>query len=228
MFNVHFFFRILNAARETVNDTLNRSNMLTRKDIQNIATVHNLNLQDGCRHVDDENSVDMWITQCLQSDNNPVLYYKKQGKICSEFNLMEQDVCLIIMDKVQSNFFQKFGTKFIAIDSTHGLNAYDFELTTILSIDEFHEGIPLAFMFSNRKDSLINQIFFQKIRDNVGTIKTDIFMSDITNVFYNPWEIIMGCPNKQLYCACGTLILLGSLIYLKLVILRRENGYIKH
>lgn len=160
---------------------------MTRKDVQNIATAYNINLQDGCRHADDATSVDMWVTQCLESENNPVIYYKKQGDICAEFNLLEKDFCLIIMDKVQVELLEKFGEQFIAIDSTHGLNAYDFELTTILSVDEFHEGMPLAFMFSNRKDSLINQIFFQKIRDKLGPIKTDTFMSDITNVFYSPY-----------------------------------------
>lgn len=35
----------------------------------------------------------------------------------------------------------------------HGLNNYDFELTTIMVVDEFGEGVPVAFMFSNRKDT---------------------------------------------------------------------------
>lgn len=61
--------------------------------------------------------------------------------------------------------------------------------------------MPLAFMFSNRKDSYIYEILFTEIRNIVGAISTDLFMSDITEVYYKPWQIIMGTAKKQLYCS---------------------------
>lgn len=66
---------------------------------------------------------------------------------------------------------QKFGGNIICVDSTHGLNPYDFELTTILVIDEFGRGFPTAFMFTNKKDTYINEIFFNEVKRVVGEKK---------------------------------------------------------
>lgn len=69
------------------------------------------------------------------------------------------------MNEVQRSLLQQFGSNIIAIDSTHGLNNYDFELTTLMIVDEFNEGFPVAFMFSNKKDTFINYIYiFQYIK----------------------------------------------------------------
>ncbi|KAJ8914302.1 hypothetical protein NQ315_011287 [Exocentrus adspersus] len=57
------------------------------------------------------------------------------------------------MKNSQQLMLEKFGCNTIAVDSTHGLNQYDFELTTVLVIDEYGEGFPAACMFSNRKDT---------------------------------------------------------------------------
>ncbi|KAJ8970809.1 hypothetical protein NQ314_001022 [Rhamnusium bicolor] len=38
-----------------------------------------------------------------------------------------------------------FGKNTVCVDSTHGLNGYDFELTTVMIIDEFGEGFPGAY-----------------------------------------------------------------------------------
>lgn len=54
----------------------------------------------------------------------------------------------------------KFGKSFIAIDGTHGLNSYDFELMTVLVKDEFGNGFCTAFLFSNRKDTYFNLPIF--------------------------------------------------------------------
>jgi len=46
---------------------------------------------------------------------------------------------------------KEFGPATICVDSTHGTNVYDFKLITILVIDEFGEGIPVAWMISKGK-----------------------------------------------------------------------------
>lgn len=75
------------------------------------------------------------------------------------YGLMVVDFCLVIMTDIQKSMFKQFGDNIIAVDGTHGLNNYDFELTSILVVDEFGEGIPVAFMFTNRKDTYIYQFF---------------------------------------------------------------------
>ena len=41
------------------------------------------------------------------------------------------------------------------MDSTHGTNAYDFNLMTVLVVDGFGEGIPVAWAVANREDATI-------------------------------------------------------------------------
>ena len=42
--------------------------------------------------------------------------------------------------------------KIICVDDTHGTNSYDFNLMTVLVVDEFGEGYPTAWCISNRTD----------------------------------------------------------------------------
>jgi len=56
----------------------------------------------------------------------------------------------------------KFANNIVCIDSTHGMNQYDFHLTSLVVIDEYGAGIPAAFCISNRKDTNTWSIFFKK------------------------------------------------------------------
>ncbi|ENN82394.1 hypothetical protein YQE_01232, partial [Dendroctonus ponderosae] len=59
-------------------------------------------------------------------------------------------------------------------------------------IDEFGQGYPAAFMFSNKKDANVYRVFFESIRQKVGIITAKTFMSDITETFYSAWLQVMG------------------------------------
>ncbi|KAJ8931203.1 hypothetical protein NQ314_015926 [Rhamnusium bicolor] len=135
-----------------------------------------------------------------RSEFNSVLLYKR-GDILESFPLEENDFCLIIMSQYQQHMLVKYGNNIIAVDGTYGLNNYDFKLTTLMVVDNFNEGFPGAFMFTNRKDTLIHQIFFEVIESKVGNkISPNTFMSDITGVFYQAWSSVMGVVPFQLYC----------------------------
>uniref|UniRef100_A0A6P7H660 Uncharacterized protein LOC114347558 n=1 Tax=Diabrotica virgifera virgifera TaxID=50390 RepID=A0A6P7H660_DIAVI len=105
------------------------------------------------------------------------------------------------MNTVQKEILLKFGSDLIAIDGTHGLNPYNFELTTILVTDEFNNGFPVAFMFTNRKDTSVYELFFIKVKEIAGIVNAKVFMSDITNTFYNAWCHVMSPAEKRLFCA---------------------------
>ena len=103
----------------------------------------------------------MKVKQC-EEVGDEILLYKKQGQ---DFpRLKADDFCIIFMNKAQQNILKKFGNNVIAIDSTHGLNMYDFELTTVMVIDEFGEGFPVSCMITNRKDTVIHKIFIDSIK----------------------------------------------------------------
>ncbi|KAH1028413.1 hypothetical protein HUJ05_001767 [Dendroctonus ponderosae] len=119
------------------------------------------------------------------------------------------------MNTFQKQMIQQFPYT-ITIDSTHGLNGYDFELTTIMVLDEYHHGFPVAEMFTNRKDTVVQSIFFSAIKKSVGILISILnaptyFVSSVlldgsypfrtiekeqnmAEVFFNAWFGLMELP----------------------------------
>ena len=44
-------------------------------------------------------------------------------------------------------------------------------------------------------------LFFSLIEQKCGKINSNVFMSDITDVYYNAWISTMGIPTFKLYCS---------------------------
>ena len=68
-----------------------------------------------------------------------------------------------------------FAKEKICIDGTHGTNSYDFELHTLLTVDAFGAGCPVSHCFSNRKDHVIVEVFFNSIKRKVGVIDVKVY-----------------------------------------------------
>lgn len=131
-------------------------------------------------------------------ENSPVLIYKPQGGHFA--NLQHNDFCLVLMTSAQKEMLLKFGNEKICIDSTHGTNPYDFQLTTILVIDDFGAGFPVGFCVSNTTNTRQMEIFFKAIVEKTRTFTPEVFMSDDASAYFNAWRTIMGEPKKQLLC----------------------------
>ncbi len=95
---------------------------------------------------------------------------------------------------------QQFGSKGVCVDSTHGTTGYDFNLTTLMIIDEFGSGFPVAWCLSNHEDTTFMTVFFNVIKLNCGQIMANWFMSDIANQYYNAWVGVMNHHPKKLLC----------------------------
>lgn len=149
----------MNSNRDSIEpDNLKRTDLLTKKDIHNIKSTYNISINDGVRHTIDSVSVELWVQEFGQNESNTI-FYKKQGDDHDFFD--KKDVCLIFMNSSQEYMLKTHGNNgIVCVDSTHGLNAYDFELTTILVIDEWGEGFPTACLFTNRKDTEVFRFFF--------------------------------------------------------------------
>lgn len=77
------FERVLDNFRENIGVSLKREDLITRADLHNIKHKYNLILKDGQFHNNDATSVDIWVERMKQEgENNPVIYYKKQGNYC--------------------------------------------------------------------------------------------------------------------------------------------------
>ena len=107
----------------------------------------------------------------------PILYYKLQGQEAEEgFDLMKEYFFIVVQSPLQKQMFEKFAQKGVCCDSTHGTNAYDFSLTTVLVIDEFGQGFPVAWCLSSHEDFTTMTIFFSEIKKNCGIVKSGFFL----------------------------------------------------
>ena len=65
---------------------------------------------------------------------------------------------------------KEFGNNVICTDSTFKTTGYDFTLITILVIDEFGEGYPVAWCLTSREDQELISLFFETIKNKSGMV----------------------------------------------------------
>ncbi|KAE9523853.1 hypothetical protein AGLY_015741 [Aphis glycines] len=194
--------RILDDIRELkVGTPLKRIHLIEKKDLHNIKRDYNISYNTKS-HENDAVSVRLWVEDMKKKgENNPILYFKEQGENDENVpHFSKNDFCLIIMTQFQSEMFLKFGNDKVCIDGTHGLNSYNFQLYSLVIVDEYGNGFPVAFCFSNKCDTATYKHYFQCIKNTIGTINPSIFMSDDEPAFYNAWSNVMGPVEKQLLC----------------------------
>ena len=195
------FDAILDEIRDNMKGSPERIHLTNRRDLKNIEREfqlhHHLRLHDN-----DAVSVDIWVKNMTKLGiESPVLKYKSQGMDTNDIGIESEDFILILMTPFQADSLKKFGSNIVCVDSTHGTTNYDFLLTTLVVVDEYGEGIPVAYLISNRVDTAIIGHFFHTIVNNVGPIKASVFMSDDDPIFYNAWSNIMPKPQHNLLCA---------------------------
>ncbi|GFQ69698.1 MULE domain-containing protein [Trichonephila clavata] len=105
------------------------------------------------------------------------------------------------MTDFQKEMITKYGKDKICIDGTHGLNSYDFNLYSVVVVDEHKNGIPVAFCFSNKSSEDVFRIYFSAIKNAVDIIETTTFMTDDAPAFYNATSYVMGTVKNVLLCA---------------------------
>ena len=88
----------------------------------------------------------------------------------------------------------------ICVDVTHRTNSYDFTLITVMVIDEYGEGFPVAWCISNREDQFLLINFFNALKKRVGTLYPKWFMTDLAEQFYNAWVPTFGNKPRKLVC----------------------------
>ena len=154
--------KILDDVRSSVSDNFKRVHLLQRKDIHNIERV--FKLDGGQRHHDDATSVAAWVEEMRgKGEGNVALSYKPQGASDNKTGLQTDDF-IVLQTPVQAEMLKKFGGKVVCVDATHGTNAYEFKLITLLVVDEYGEGFPVAWCIANREDRVLLIGFFTSIR----------------------------------------------------------------
>ena len=190
--------KILDDIRDSVGKEFHREHLIDEKDIYNIGKAFGLeNIQ---RHANDQDSVLAWIQEWEESDENPVIYYKLQGDVDESVQLEKDDFMIVVQANYQKHMMESFGSRGICCDTTHGTTGYDFKLNSLLVLDEFEEGIPVAFCLSNRDNFHFMKVFFQTIKDSTGPVSPCWFMSDTATQFFEAFSLVNECTPKQFIC----------------------------
>ena len=162
--------------------------------------INQYNIRGIEKHPNDHSSVSAWIMELRNPmEFNPTLYFKQQGE--DDGKLEKEDFLLCIQTEFQLEMIQAFGSKVICIDATHSTNMYDFLLITVLVVDEFGEGVPVAWAISNREDTNTLSLFLEQLRLRSGDLKPEYFMSDDAQQYWNAWAATYGANNTtKLLC----------------------------
>ena len=173
-----------------VDSSPKRIHLITAKDIDNIDEQFGIK-EDYKRHSDDATSVKLWVDEMSGCNDNPVLLY----------NAGDLNFVMVLQSPLQKTMLkQRSAQSTICIDDTHGTNAYQFHLTTLMVIDEFGEGFPTAWCVSSHVDSNTLEKFFQAIKTNLGELNPTWLMSDIADQFYNAWIATFTHTPKRILC----------------------------
>ena len=200
---VHFD-SILDKVRNSVGNQLERTHLIMKKDLYNIEKA--FKLRGDQRHSDDATSVRIWIEELKDQDgDNPVRFYKPQGQkegiIGHNIGLDVHDFAIVIQTPLQAEMLRGCGNNnVVCVDATHGTNTYDFQLITILVMDEFGEGFPAGWCISNKEDHILLSNFYRHVRQHTGSILPMWFMSDDAEQYYTAWTSIFGGQPKKLLC----------------------------
>uniref|UniRef100_A0A1X7U555 MULE transposase domain-containing protein n=1 Tax=Amphimedon queenslandica TaxID=400682 RepID=A0A1X7U555_AMPQE len=132
---------------------------------------------------------------------DPILVYKQQGiDQGPEVNNLAKDDMLCIQTEFQKDCATKFGNKVIWVDSTHSTTMYDFLLIMVMVIDNFNEGVPIAWTVTNCEDQSVLVEFFKGLKAKVDDLAPKYFMSNCANQFYNAWVGVFQERPHKLIC----------------------------
>lgn len=140
-----------------------------------------------------------WI---FQTNEDIILYCKEPNSYDAKYpHLDYEEFILITMNAEQEENLKRYGNDVVLVDRTDDFNSYEFEMTAIMVLDQFRQGIATTFMFSNRADEYVYQILFAELQKRlVNQLTPKVFMSDRTDFYYSAWEKVMGRPQKRLFC----------------------------
>ncbi|CAB0008236.1 unnamed protein product [Nesidiocoris tenuis] len=193
--------KVLDEIHNSKCDQLERIHLITRKDVFNIATAYKLKNENTRRSIEGVSpDVEAWVKR-IEIETNVVRLFKPQGILMDdEPRLTKSDFVLIVFNDMQVEFMKTYGHQVVGLDRIHGRSKSDYELVSVLVIDELLQCLPCAFLLSNRIDDVVIQIFVSTLSRYIGgVLKPDLFTSDVADVFHSCWSSVMGRPTRQFF-----------------------------
>ena len=193
--------QILDVRDSSTSAGVGRQHLVTKQDINNIK--RKLNLQCIQKHPNDLMSVCTWVQELKSLPYNPIVVFKPQEESSSHNSsgcLTNDTFLLGIQTEYQRDAMQHYGNKLKCMDSTHGTNVYDFLLISIIVVDNYGEGLPVAWALSNHEDTSVLLNFLQALKTRVKEIHPAIFMSDDAQQYFTSWCTVFGDTPSKLLC----------------------------
>lgn len=188
---------ILDKIRDSITDVADPKYIITKKDLHNIK--RDYALFPGRRDPDDYKSLIKYIGELEAQKDNPVRLFQEPSASGDRRN----DFMLVLCNQFQLEMLILRGNAgIVCMDSTHGVTAYGYQLTSIVVIDESGSGVPVAFCLSSGTSSVEWEVFLGAIKESIGhKIHADVIMTDNDPSFYNAWLAVMGPVRHRLLCA---------------------------
>ncbi|KAK9679550.1 MULE transposase domain [Popillia japonica] len=187
--------RILKDARELKMSTVERINLLSKKDISYLSRKYNIEKR---RDNNEMVAATLKVQEWNASGRNFAFFFKQQGE--THDVLKKEDFALGFMNSTMEDKLRNF-PNIICMDGTHGTNRRGMDLTIVLIKDDKNAGFPVAFFLSNRLDQVIQEVFLGALRAKIQqAIRPGFFMSDDDPKYYNAWVSTMGSKPRRLLC----------------------------
>ena len=199
--------RIIDDIRDTTQSRqLNREHVVCRKDITNIQKQYTCNIEGIRRHQNDLISVSSIAEEMDTLPYNPVIVFKQQGELPTDFcrHLKKDNFLLVIQTDFQRDMLSSHGNKGVCMAATYRINDNGFNLITLMVLDSYEEGIPVAWALSSREDKPVLLTVLYSLNKRCGGVAPCWFMSDLAQQYYSAWEEVFGGDNTKYLCALGT------------------------
>ena len=137
------------------------------------------------------------LIEYVPENANPIIMYKNQGKEMK--TLQKEDIILAIQTPFQKEMMRDYGKKCLCVDLTRRREDDKFHLFSVLVFVEGEVEVPVAWLITNRSDSLVLALFFKILRLNIGPLQTEIFIGDMASTFYKSWILHFAKPTKRMF-----------------------------
>ena len=173
-----------------------RKHFVSKQDIANMRMkVKDLTV---IRHKEDAVSVNMFVSELQEESYNPILLYKQQHETDPNYPILSKESFVFaIQTEFQKNCFQQYASKIVCVDATHGTNAYNFKLITVMVCDEFGQGTyvswyrvyakciipiiigyPIAWCIADQENTDVVLLLFKSIKERSPSTMVNVLMSD--------------------------------------------------
>lgn len=148
------------------------------------------------------------LYEWLQDDDNildcTVLFSKKYDETATQFKLLRSDFCIIVATN-KRKLLRERGLRSLCVDKIPWYRSDELSITVLFVVDNYGVEHTVAFMFSDRNDAYIYEVFFTKLKRYLEDAQPEILLTpvspgipiafknatkiEITKSVFSPWQL---------------------------------------